>query len=189
MSWVWIGLRSAVEMKTVSLLWRGLSHLPGSIPFLQDPAVHPPHHSTHLPLAPVHQPLHFWRWLVSRTPFNTQLSSHDTTFYKQFICLSDTGIDNSLCVLAHVRRRGFYFLRCTAFYLLPLWHKPFQGLCPLLRTSLLGQWDNLLSKYLFNVGQSYDSLFSECTEFKTPIFLSMNNSRQAICLWDQVVMW
>lgn len=40
---------------------------------------------THLPLAPVHQPLHFWRWLRSRTPFNTQLSSHGTTFYKLFV--------------------------------------------------------------------------------------------------------
>lgn len=108
-----------------------------------------------------------------------------TPLFTIYFCLSDTGIDNSLCVLA----QGFYFSWCTDSSSLPLWHKPFQGLCPLLRTFLLGQWDNLLSKYLFNVGQSYDSLFPECIQFKTPIFLSMNNSRQAICLWDKVVIW
>lgn len=72
-----------------------------------------------------------------------------TPLFTIYFCLSGTGTDSSLCVLAHMRRRGFYFSPCTAFYLLPLWRKPFQGLCPFLRTSLLGQWDNLLSKYLW----------------------------------------
>lgn len=42
-----------------------------------------------------------------------------TPLFTMYFCLSDTGTDSSLCVLAHVRRRGFYFSRPTAFYLLP----------------------------------------------------------------------
>lgn len=104
---VWVGLSSAVEMKTVSLLWRWLSHLPGSIPFLQSSAVHPPHHGTHLPLAPLPQPLHFWRWLLS---FNTQLSSHDTTFYKQFISFYQILALTTACVCSRTcAGEGFTF--------------------------------------------------------------------------------